>query len=216
MLFKRKRRQRGLWTGGAQPIVINRSLGSSGSVYGGDSGRGLFADILDALFPGTSRGSLRLTNISTGTSTYDGQPLADLEEGGSDVAGGLATSSPALPAILLIGSLVVLGIVFLEGGPSHNNNVGRLTDPNTMIWMIKDTGTFYCADSVLWGKQPGQAMSQGEALQMGYQPAIPGYCAAGPAKGTGEPYGAKPGSSRSAQHSRSQASVARAGSSAPY
>jgi hypothetical protein len=216
MLFKRKRRRRGLWTGGAQPIVINRSLGSSGSIYGGESGGGLLSSIVGALFPGTSRSPFYLSNKSAGPTSYDGQPVSGDEDGGSDVGGGLATGSPVMPAILLIGSLIVLGIVFLNGKGRPSQNVGRLTDPNTMIWVMKDTGTFYCDDSVLWGKQPGEAMTQGEALQMGYQPAVPGYCATAPAKGSGGPSGAKSGSSRLQPRSRSQASLARAGSSAPY
>lgn len=209
MLFKRKRRRRGRLTGAGGPIVIDRSLGSSRSAYGGDQVRGLFSSILDALLPGTSRHSSHLQNTST---MYDGQPIPGEDDGGSEAHGGLATGSPLMPAILLVGSLIVLGIVFLEGGASQSAR--KLTDPNAMIWVMKDTGTFDCADSVLWGKQPGEAMTQGEALQMGYQPAVPGYCAATGPKGAAAANRAKSGLSSLELRSRSRASLARTESSA--
>jgi len=40
------------------------------------------------------------------------------------------------------------------------------------IWANKRSGLYYCPDSKLYGKlRPGVYMSQGEAVQGGYQPA---------------------------------------------
>ena len=45
------------------------------------------------------------------------------------------------------------------------------------IWANKRSGFYYCPDSKLYGKlTPGNYMSQGEALQLGYQPATKEIC----------------------------------------
>ncbi len=43
--------------------------------------------------------------------------------------------------------------------------------PDAKVWVNKQSGFYYCADSTFYGKvQPGTYMSQGEALQTGYRP----------------------------------------------
>ena len=75
--------------------------------------------------------------------------------------------------------LIVALIVFLPG--LNLPSLGGLLQPeqkaNTQnssvrIWANKRSGLYYCPDSRMYGKlTPGVYMSQGEAIQGGYQPA---------------------------------------------
>ena len=45
------------------------------------------------------------------------------------------------------------------------------------VWTVKQTGFYYCSDSTNYQNlKPGAIMTQGEALQSGYQPKLGGYC----------------------------------------
>jgi hypothetical protein len=45
------------------------------------------------------------------------------------------------------------------------------------VWANMSTGVYYCVDSTLYGHSvPGQYLNQGEALQMGYTPALNAPC----------------------------------------
>jgi hypothetical protein len=55
-------------------------------------------------------------------------------------------------------------------GPQSTN------DPSAMVWAIQQEGNYYCSDSVLAGRKPGEFMTQSDALTLGYQPALGHYC----------------------------------------
>lgn len=80
----------------------------------------------------------------------------------------------------LFASLIVVasGIAFLVGllNPPSGFRPVKLTEPNVLVWVINDRGTFYCAGSVLWGREPGELVTQGVALGKGYQPASRTFC----------------------------------------
>jgi hypothetical protein len=45
------------------------------------------------------------------------------------------------------------------------------------VWTDKSTGFYYCSDNRLYGRiESGRYMSQGEALQDGYTPALRELC----------------------------------------
>jgi len=79
------------------------------------------------------------------------------------------------PILLLFVSLGViysgLSLPFLSGlfrVPPKDSGVKT----GVKIWASKRSGLYYCPDSKLYGKlTPGVYMSQGEAIQSGYQPA---------------------------------------------
>ena len=79
------------------------------------------------------------------------------------------------PILLLVVSLGViysgLSLPFLSGVfrvPPKDSG----TKTAVKIWASKRSGLYYCPDSKLYGKlSPGVYMSQGKALQSGYQPA---------------------------------------------
>jgi hypothetical protein len=47
------------------------------------------------------------------------------------------------------------------------------------VWADKQAGTYYCADSHFFGHGTGTYMKQGDALTLGYQPALGNYCQEG-------------------------------------
>jgi len=49
----------------------------------------------------------------------------------------------------------------------------------TRVWASKQAGTYYCADSEFFGHGTGTYMKQGDALTLGYQPALGNYCQEG-------------------------------------
>jgi hypothetical protein len=51
-----------------------------------------------------------------------------------------------------------------------------LTNPNAVVWISKTAGTYFCADSVMFGKGDGSYMKQAKALDSGYQPALGAFC----------------------------------------
>jgi hypothetical protein len=56
----------------------------------------------------------------------------------------------------------------------------RALDPaadGISVWTDKRSGFYYCADSPYFAQlQPGSAVTQGDALQSGYQPKLGSYC----------------------------------------
>ncbi len=64
-----------------------------------------------------------------------------------------------------------------------------LKDPNARVWVIQSEGNYYCDGSVLAGHQPGQYMTQGNALTLGYQPALGRYCGEGSGYGSSDAQG---------------------------
>jgi len=86
-----------------------------------------------------------------------------------------------LPIVILLAMPVVVFYPALKWPP-----LGKLfrvaprastTNSAVKIWANKRSGLYYCPDSKLYGKlTPGAYMSQGEALQGGYQPAAKETC----------------------------------------
>lgn len=109
------------------------------------------------------------------------------------------TSSPLVPAILLLSVMLLLlsstqvQTWFVEGGnlPTLGQIFGLFKDrkglarmpaasENVGVWAKRQSGFYYCQGGVLFGREPGKIMTQGEALLSGYRPADSQYCTDGP------------------------------------
>jgi hypothetical protein len=86
---------------------------------------------------------------------------------------------------LLIGILVlgmaVSALLFIPGLANHFHGALATVEPPAMnptvlVWTNRNTGIYYCADSRLYGRAPGEFRKQGEALTAGYQPVFGKYC----------------------------------------
>lgn len=105
------------------------------------------------------------------------------------------TSSPLIPTFLMV--LVVLTLLssapvqqwLVAGGqlPSiselpariwnwHMHSNAPSVNENVSVWAKKQFGFYYCQGGVLFGREPGELMAQGEALLSGYRPAGGQYC----------------------------------------
>jgi hypothetical protein len=58
----------------------------------------------------------------------------------------------------------------LPAGPKFQMNSG------VVVWAGKQSGSYYCPGSALYAKGLGSYMRQGDALTVGYQPALGRYC----------------------------------------
>lgn len=88
---------------------------------------------------------------------------------------------PLMPviAVMLTTALILLIVVPLqipEKLLGYNFSRPSVNDPSAMVWVIPSEGAYYCAGSVMHGRQPGRLMPQGQALTLGYQPALGLYC----------------------------------------
>jgi len=53
----------------------------------------------------------------------------------------------------------------------------ELQKPTMKVWVAKGVGYYYCPESKLYGKaKPGELMSQGQALEVGYRSATGEFC----------------------------------------
>ncbi len=85
----------------------------------------------------------------------------------------LPTALLAVMLVVFYPALKKLPVGGLRRAPSRAGAVKS----EVKIWANKRSGLFYCPDSKLYGKlAPGIYMSQGEALQHGYQPASKEVC----------------------------------------
>jgi hypothetical protein len=93
---------------------------------------------------------------------------------------------PAVPAVLLLVSFAVFMAaiapldftsIFHKFFPTQ---IQKVPHQDAAVWVDKNSGVYYCADSILFGKTQGAYMKQVEALDRGYQPALGTYCS-GPA-----------------------------------
>ena len=93
---------------------------------------------------------------------------------------------PAIPAVLM---LVAFAVFMAAIAPLDFSAMFRRLFPPAIpvvphqqaaVWVNKDAGVYYCSNSVLFGKTPGNYMTQVSALDHGYQPALGTYCS-GPA-----------------------------------
>jgi hypothetical protein len=88
---------------------------------------------------------------------------------------------PVLSTLLLV-ALLILTFSYLF--PNARLLIERLglqkaeapVEPSLMVWVHKDTGFYACAGSPLYGRQPGKAMFQGDALRRGFRPTAERYC----------------------------------------
>lgn len=86
-----------------------------------------------------------------------------------------------LVAILLVVAVAVIAVLFIPSlrarinkfFPSH---VPKKVVMSAKVWADKQAGSYYCADSKFFGRGAGTYMNQGDALTLGYQPALGDYC----------------------------------------
>lgn len=88
---------------------------------------------------------------------------------------------PIFPvAAFLVIFLIVAGALTPGNIPKLLSEIGvsrrSISNPNAMVWAIRQEGNYYCSGSVLAGRKPGQFMKQADALMLGYQPALGHYC----------------------------------------
>ncbi len=125
---------------------------------------------------------------ATGTDVASnaGLKLQTLSSLGSEAGNVKRTGKHGLgPAVFpLLGLLLAFTVVALaltpvrmprllsELGLGHSS----LSNPESPVWVIRREGNYYCRGGVLFGRMPGQIMMQGDALALGYQPALGNYC----------------------------------------
>lgn len=89
---------------------------------------------------------------------------------------------PALPAVVLLVSFAVFmaAIAPLDFSGVLNKifpfHPIKLEKPNAVVWVSQTSGTYFCADSIMFGRADGKLMKQAEALDSGYQPALGTFC----------------------------------------
>jgi hypothetical protein len=166
----------------SRPVVF-RYL-DPGGASSDESGPGFFASLIDAFLPPRPKGR-RISSLSTPdeSSAFDRGAFADEYEERSTTLSGIATGVPILPAILFLGCIGAMTLLFVDANIS-----GRLAfafskphkqqqmQPTAGVWVNKQNGTYYCPDSVLYGREPGSYTTQGAALDSGYQPSQGIYC----------------------------------------
>ena len=60
---------------------------------------------------------------------------------------------------------------------SKRSRVLQEAEVKRSVWIEKSTGLYYCSDSQLYGRTAsGEYLTQGEALQKGYSPALHEHC----------------------------------------
>ncbi len=52
----------------------------------------------------------------------------------------------------------------------------KRVEMGVQVWANKQAGNYYCATSKFFGRGTGSYMRQGDALTLGYQPALGNYC----------------------------------------
>jgi hypothetical protein len=90
-----------------------------------------------------------------------------------------AMAFPVLPALFFLG-VAILVLALADPGARSLLGLGHppqpLTSPDVRVWVDRDRGIYSCPGSVLFGRGPGRAMAQAQALSLGYQPAVEAYC----------------------------------------
>jgi hypothetical protein len=90
-------------------------------------------------------------------------------------------NDPGAVLFFLVGAAIVLAALFV---PSVSRPLRKMLQPpqrpaldlNATVWVQKDAGDYYCPESTMYGHGSGSYMKQGEALTVGYQPALGVYC----------------------------------------
>jgi hypothetical protein len=113
--------------------------------------------------------------------------LRDCRTVGRSRQGEQGASSPTLPAVLLI---ILFAFVMATVAPvNFNRLLHRLLpflpsdkqvlspqDAGALVWVVRQSGTYYCSESEFYGQGAGDFMRQADALERGYQPALARYC----------------------------------------
>jgi hypothetical protein len=101
----------------------------------------------------------------------------------------LSSSTPTPPkkkdpwilivVLVLVGGALAVMLIPSVSAPFHKafpTAKHPTLNPAVRVWVNQNTGTYYCADSVFYGRAPGEFKKQGDALTAGYQPALGDYC----------------------------------------
>lgn len=88
--------------------------------------------------------------------------------------------SGGLAIVLIVGFALIAAILI----PSVRARVTKLFPTETQkrvemglrVWANKKAGSYYCEGSEFYGRGTGTYMRQGDALTLGYQPALGNYC----------------------------------------
>ena len=91
--------------------------------------------------------------------------------------------SGGLVIVLVIGFALIAAIL-IPGVRTRMDKFFATSGPKTVnmglrVWANKEGGNYYCPGSKFFGRGNGTYMKQGDALTLGYQPALGGYCEEG-------------------------------------
>jgi hypothetical protein len=81
--------------------------------------------------------------------------------------------------LVLVGGALAVMLIPSVSAPFHKafpTAEHPALNPAVRVWVNQNTGRYYCADSVFYGRAPGEFKEQGDALTAGYQPALGDYC----------------------------------------
>lgn len=83
--------------------------------------------------------------------------------------------------VLLLVAVALVAAYFIPGVRARVNQIFPADAPKKVqmgakVWADKRAGTYYCADSQFFGRGTGRYLKQGDALTLGYQPALGNYC----------------------------------------
>ena len=87
-------------------------------------------------------------------------------------------------AMLLVIGFALIAVLLI---PSLRSRFDKLFPSQTpkrvemgvRVWADKQAGNYYCSNSDFFGRGSGSYMRQGDALTLGYQPALGNYCEEG-------------------------------------
>ena len=88
--------------------------------------------------------------------------------------------SGGLAIVLIVGFALIAAILI----PSVRARVNKFfptqaqkrVEMGLQVWANKQAGNYYCEGSRFYGRGTGNYMKQGDALTLGYQPALGNYC----------------------------------------
>jgi len=86
-----------------------------------------------------------------------------------------------LVTILLFLATALVAALFIPGVRARvsklfSSDAPKKVEMGAKVWADKKAGNYYCADSSFFGRGTGSYMKQGDALTLGYQPALGSYC----------------------------------------
>lgn len=86
--------------------------------------------------------------------------------------------------ILLFVAAAVVAAFFIPGVRTQFNKLfptdaSKKVEMGAKVWADRQAGTYFCADSKFFGHGTGTYIKQGDALTLGYQPALGSYCQEG-------------------------------------